>query len=105
MDRDYDKNIWLHALGARVGGGITYLNNFFTVMAKHLANKKTRVVLLLPTHLSQMQLPDFFEIKVLPEAARNFAARLYFDQITLPRMLKSYTNTVLFCSAYFSPVN
>jgi glycosyltransferase involved in cell wall biosynthesis len=98
------REIWFHALGAKVGGGITYLRAVLPEFDARLgAHGDTRVVLLLPAPLD-VELSPRFEVRILPDAARSAASRLRFDQVTLPAMLGGRKDAVLFCSGSFSPV-
>ena len=97
--------IWIHALAAKVGGGITYLRNILPEIVAQLEGRGVRVVLLLHAPLTGVALPEWFEVRVLPRASGSFAARLCFDQVLLPLWLWPHRKrAVLFCSASFAPL-
>jgi len=96
--------IWIHALGARVGGGVTYLRNVLPQLASLLAERDVRVVLLLPTPVEGLLFPNLCEVRVLPLASRNALTRFLFDQIVLPFWLWREKADALFCSASFAPL-
>lgn len=98
------RQIWVHLLGAKVGGGITYLHAVLPNIVSQLEGKDVRVVLMLPAPLEGIDLPDWIEVRVLPRAARNGATRFLFDQVVLPLWLKAQRGAVLFCSGSFSPL-
>jgi glycosyltransferase involved in cell wall biosynthesis len=98
------KTIWIHALAAKVGGGVTYLRAILPQLAEQLAGRGARVVLLLPTPLADVALPDFFDVRVLPQWARNPLTRFVFDQFVLPFTVWREGGTALFCSASFAPL-
>ena len=97
--------IWIHALAAKVGGGITYLRNILPEIVAQLEGRGVRVVLLLHAPLTGVALPEWFEVRVLPRASGSFAARLFFDQVLLPLWLWPHRKrAALFCSASFAPL-
>ncbi|MGH9928228.1 MAG: glycosyltransferase [Pyrinomonadaceae bacterium] len=98
------REIWIHLLSAKVGGGITYLRAMLPTLIRQLEGKGVRVVLLLPAPLDGEQLPDWIEVRTLPVAAGNEAARFLFDQVILPLWLLAHKGAVLYCSASYSPL-
>jgi glycosyltransferase involved in cell wall biosynthesis len=101
--RHSDRQIWIHLLGAKLGGGLSYLNAVLPQIVSQLEGKGVRVVLLLPTPVD-IELPDWIEVHALPLAARNWATRCLFDQVILPIWLKPQRGAVLYCSGSFSPL-
>ncbi|GEM_PF-1534727 len=95
--------IWIHALGAKAGGGITYLNAILPEILLQLEGKDVRVVLLLPRALD-IELPEWVEVRALPLAARNWLTRIFFDQFILPVWMKKEKVSALYCSGSFSPL-
>lgn len=95
--------IWIHALGAKAGGGITYLNAILPEILAQMEGKGARVVLLLPRALD-MELPEWVEARALPLAARNWLTRIFFDQFILPLWMKKEKVAALYCSGSFSPL-
>ena len=98
------REIWIHLLSAKVGGGITYLRAMLPTIISQLEGKGVRVVLLLPAPLDGEQLPDWIEVRTFPLAARNEAVRFLFDQVILPVWLTAHKGAVLYCSASYSPL-
>ena len=104
--------IWIHALGAKVGGGITYLQSVLPELARRLEGTGTRLVLLLPSPLAPSDIPalphpmpDWIEVRPLPRFAASPAARMLFDQLVLPLwLLGKRGRAVLFCSGSFAPL-
>ncbi|MEW6211568.1 MAG: glycosyltransferase [Acidobacteriota bacterium] len=95
--------IWIHALGAKAGGGITYLNAVLPEILAQLEGRGVRLVLLLPRPLDR-ELPPWVEARPLPLAARNWMTRILFDQFILPVWMKKAKVTALYCSGSFSPL-
>jgi glycosyltransferase involved in cell wall biosynthesis len=95
--------IWIHALGAKIGGGITYLDAVLPEMLAQLEGRGVRLVLLLPRALDR-ELPPWVEVRPLPLAARNWMTRILFDQFILPLWMKKERVSALYCSGSFSPI-
>ena len=104
MAQTQPREIWIHALAAKVGGGITYLRNILPEIARQLEDAGVRVVLLLPAPLAGVKIPKFFEVRVLPRASRNALTRFVFDQFVLPWQMWRAGAGALFCSASFAPL-
>ncbi|MEK6322370.1 MAG: glycosyltransferase [Acidobacteriota bacterium] len=102
--RHSHRQIWVHLLGAKTGGGLTYLHAVLPQIVSQLEGKGVRVVLLLPAPLEGIELPDWIEVRALPLAARNGATRFLFDQVILPLWLKAQRGAVLYCSGSYSPL-
>jgi glycosyltransferase involved in cell wall biosynthesis len=98
------QTIWIHALAAKVGGGVTYLRNVAPELAAQLAGRDVRVVLLLPAPVEGLEFPDFFDVRVMPRASRNALTRFVYDQFILPFQLWREGADALFCSASFAPL-
>jgi glycosyltransferase involved in cell wall biosynthesis len=98
------REIWFHALGAKVGGGITYLRAVVPEIVRQLDGRDVRVVLLLPAPVEGLELPDWIEPRYLGVAASNALTRLAFDQVVLPLWLAARRGAVLYCSGSFSPL-
>ena len=96
--------IWIHALAAKVGGGITYLRNIVPEFAAQLAGRDVRVVLLLPAPIEGLELPDFFDVRIQSRSSRNILTRFVYDQFVLPWQLWREGADALFCSASFAPL-
>ncbi len=97
------REIWFHALGARVGGGVTYLRHVAPRLAGALGARGVRLVLLASPGTEVPPLPDAVEVRTV-QGADAMAGRLRFDQATLPRMLRARTGAVLYASGNFAPV-
>lgn len=98
------RQIWIHALGAKVGGGITYLRAVLPELASALEGRDVRVVVLAPGPVEGIDLPPSIEVRSLPFAAKSPLHRLAFDQFVLPVWLACTRDVVLFCSGSFSPI-
>jgi glycosyltransferase involved in cell wall biosynthesis len=98
------REIWIHALGAKVGGGVTYLRAVLPELVRQLEGRGVRVVLLLPGPVEGVTLPEWIEARVMPRAARGQLGRLLFDQVVLPARLARRAGAVLFCSGSFAPI-
>lgn len=104
--------IWIHALGAKVGGGITYLQSVLPELVRRLEGTGTRLVVLLPSPLAPSEipalpdpLPDWIDVRPLPRFAASPAARMLFDQLVLPLwLLGKRGRAALFCSGSFAPL-
>jgi glycosyltransferase involved in cell wall biosynthesis len=98
------REIWFHALGAKVGGGVTYLRSVLPEIIDQLSGKGVRVVLLVPEAVPGISLPDWVEMRALPRASSNAVTRLLFDQIILPLWLLRRRGAALYCSGSFAPL-
>lgn len=96
--------IWLHALGAKAGGGITYLQSMLPELFRQLDGTNTRVILMLPAEPQGLSVPEWCEVRLYPVVAYVPLVRLLFDQIVLPLRLLGQRNTALFCSGSFPPL-
>lgn len=101
---DRPRQIWVHALGAKAGGGLTYIRALFPEVARQLRGSDVRVVVLLPGSIDGIPLPDGIEVRFFPLASRNALTRIVFDQVILPLWLKVNPGAVLYCSGSFSPL-
>src|SRR4051812_4075737 len=104
MAERHGQTLWFHALGAKVGGGLTYLRAVLPELALQLEGRGVRVLLLVPDAPDGLPLPAWIEVRELPLAARNWLTRLLFDQIVLPLWLAARPGAVLYCSGSFSPL-
>ncbi len=106
------REIWIHALGAKVGGGLTYLYSVLPELIRRLDGSGTRLVLLLPAPLALPDnptlpdpLPKWIEVRPLPRFAASPASRMLFDQLVLPLwLLAKRGRAALFCSGSFAPL-
>jgi glycosyltransferase involved in cell wall biosynthesis len=98
------QQIWVHALGAKAGGGITYLYSVLPELVRQLDGAGVEVHLLLPGPLKGVALPEWLKVHVMPRAAKNAATRLLFDQLVLPLWLKAKPGAILYCSGSYSPL-
>lgn len=98
------RHIWIHALGAKAGGGITYLRSVLPELFRQLEGTGTRVVLMLPEPIPGIETPDWCEVRLYPVIAFHPLLRLLFDQLILPLMLWRRPNDSLFCSGSFPPL-
>lgn len=96
--------IYLHLLGAKAGGGITYLRAVFPELIRQTEGKNVRLVLLMPSQLKGFDLPDWVTVHVMPLAASSTLTRLFFDQVILPLWMKTKARAALYCSGSFSPI-
>lgn len=102
--REKQPQIWIHALGAKAGGGITYLYSVLPELVRQLDGAGVEVHVLLPGPLKGLTLPDWVKTHVMPLAASNAVSRLLFDQLALPLWLKTKPGAVLYCSGSHSPL-
>lgn len=98
------QSIWIHALGAKAGGGITYLRSVLPELFRQLQGTGTRVVLMLPAELPGVPIPEWCEVRVYPFVAYNAIGRLLFDHVVLPLQLRGRRKASLFCSGSFPPL-
>lgn len=96
--------LWIHALGAKAGGGITYFQAVLPELFRQLEGTGTRVVLLVPTLPQGIDIPTWCEVRVLRRTANNWLLHLLFDQFALPLRLAGAPGAVLFCSGSFAPL-
>lgn len=96
--------VWIHSLGAKTGGGITYLQSVLPELFRQLEGTNTRVVLMLPAKPSGIPIPSWCDVRVYPFVANVPLLRLLFDQLLLPLLLLRQPNAVLFCSGSFPPL-
>jgi glycosyltransferase involved in cell wall biosynthesis len=106
--------LWIHALGAKVGGGLTYLRAILPELVARLEGRGIRVVLMVPAPLSAMGVelapPAWLDVRVMPRAARNALTRLWFDQFVLPWRgpgvggRKPGRDVIVYCTGSFAPV-
>jgi glycosyltransferase involved in cell wall biosynthesis len=98
------REIWIHALGAKIGGGITYLQSALPELFRQLEGRDVRVILLLPAALpAGIDAPGWVEVRTYPHASRQ-VFRLLFDQLVLPfQLLGGRGRTALYCTGSFSP--
>ena len=113
---DAPREIWIHALGAKAGGGLTYLHAVLPELVRRLDGTGTRLVLLLPAPLAGPSraalpdpLPEWLEVRPLPRFAANAVSRVLFDQLVLPlwlllRRRDRPGGAALFCSGSFAPL-
>lgn len=95
--------IWIHALGAKAGGGVTYLEAALPELFRQLDGTGVRVVLLVSAVPQHVTIPTWCDVHVLRLAARNWLTRLVFDQVVLPLWLLAHRDVVLYCSGSFPP--
>jgi glycosyltransferase involved in cell wall biosynthesis len=96
--------LWIHAVAAKAGGGITYLRNIVPELVRQLDGRGVRVVLLLPGPWQGEELPEWVEIRALPRIASNPFLRILFDQVLFPAWLVCRPNVRAYCSGSFSPL-
>jgi glycosyltransferase involved in cell wall biosynthesis len=95
--------VWIHALGAKAGGGLTYLYAVLPALVEALDGRGVRVVVLVPGPLDGVDLPAWVDVRPMPGVAASHPRRVLFDQIVLPLWLRRRRNAVLFCSGSHSP--
>lgn len=98
------RTIWIHSLGAKTGGGITYLHSVLPELFRQLEGTNTRLILMLPAPLTGFSIPDWCEVRLYPVVANVPLLRLLFDQVVLPLLLARQPNATLFCSGSFPPL-
>lgn len=95
--------ILINAASAHMGGAVTYLQNVLRWLPQ--IAPQDGVVVYLPEatrRLMQDQLGDTpIEFHPYPHADSGGPARLYFDQVTIPRLLLKHRSDVLFSSTGF----
>ena len=97
------REIWIHALGAKVGGGITYLRAVLPELARQLDGRVDSVVVLLPGPIDDLSIPEWLEVRSYPVPSSSWLRRTMFDQVTLPCLLGRSRHRALFCTGSFSP--
>jgi glycosyltransferase involved in cell wall biosynthesis len=98
------RELWIHALAAKAGGGVTYLRALLPALAEELADRAVRVVVLAPRPRDVPGHPDGVDVRPMPGVANSHARRLVFDQVELPRLLRRRPGAVLYCSGNYAPV-
>jgi glycosyltransferase involved in cell wall biosynthesis len=98
------RELWVHALAAKAGGGVTYLRAFVPELMAQLDGRGIRLVLLAPDALGWLERPEWVRVVGLPRVAGSALARMVFDQVVLPAWLKARRGAVLFCSGNVAPV-
>jgi glycosyltransferase involved in cell wall biosynthesis len=101
---DRVREVWIHALGAKVGGGITYLKAVLPELVSQLEGSGIRVVLLLPGPVEGLEVPEGVEARMLARAASSHPRRVLFDQFVLPLWVGRRPGAVLYCSGSFAPL-
>jgi glycosyltransferase involved in cell wall biosynthesis len=93
--------LWIHALGARVGGGLTYLR---AVLPELLAQAPgVRLIVLLPAEVTDLPTAPGLELVRPRAAAANALSRMVFDQCWLPWRLSRRPHALLYCTGSFAP--
>jgi glycosyltransferase involved in cell wall biosynthesis len=98
------REIWVHALGAKAGGGKTYLAAVLPELERQLAGRGVRVVLLVPEAPPVPVLSEWIDVRVMTWASANGLARAIFDQVVLPLWVARRPGAVLYCSGSFAPL-
>ncbi|HUP22930.1 MAG TPA: glycosyltransferase [Thermoanaerobaculia bacterium] len=97
------RRIWIHALGAKIGGGLTYLGAVVPRLAARLEGTDTTLTVLAPGTY-HVGLPPWVEVRTVPWAASGSLRRLVFDQLVLPVWLAREKVDALYCSGSFAPL-
>jgi glycosyltransferase involved in cell wall biosynthesis len=98
------KELWVHALGAKVGGGATYLRAVVPEMIAQLEGQDVRLVLLVPEGVAFLDAPAWVSVRPCPRVAGNMLARIVFDQVMLPARLLWRRRAALYCSGNFASI-
>jgi glycosyltransferase involved in cell wall biosynthesis len=96
--------LWVHAVAAKAGGGVTYLRSVVPELIRQLDGRGVRVILLLPEPWRGDSLPDWVEARPLTRIARNPVLRVIFDQLVFPFWLARRGNARAYCSGSFAPL-
>lgn len=103
-------NLTIDAKSAKLGGAVTYLRNILPEVRKRLEGEGNRLVVLRPAAApGDTPWPEGFEYLEYGEAGDvevtrrvdGLFGRLWYDQVTLPRMLRESGVDVLFSAANF----
>ena len=95
--------LWVHALAAKVGGGLTYLHAVVPELIAQLEGRNVRLILLLPEDYEFEPLP-WVSVYTMTAVSGSPVARIIFDQVLLPIWLAFRPRAALFCSGNFAPV-
>jgi len=93
----------INAASAHMGGAVTYLQNVLRWLPRLAPHDEVVVYLpeatraLMESHLGETSVT----FHAYPHADTGGAARLYFDQVTVPRLLRQHRADVLFSSTGF----
>lgn len=101
---DVSAELWIHAIAAKAGGGVTYLRSVVPELVRQLDGRGVRLVVLLPGPWQGEALPGWVEVRSLPRIARNPLLRLLFDQILFPAFLARRPEARAYCSGSFAPL-
>lgn len=101
--RSRRNEIWVHALGAKVGGGLTYLAAVVPELARQAAQSNLRIVVLASGRW-QGTVPRGVEVREYPWWTASASRRLVFDQIVLPMLLVRARPKAVFFSGTFSTI-
>lgn len=107
-------NILIDAKSLRIGGGLTYLKNILPEFKQSFVDAGNRVAVLRPAEVANgFAWPEGFDyrdydlgrsVKVSgtdTSSPSRVMGRLWYDQVTLPRMLRADRSDALFSSANF----
>jgi glycosyltransferase involved in cell wall biosynthesis len=97
------QEVWIHALGAKAGGGLTYLQAGIPELARQVDPDGTRIVLLASAPLPG-DVPAGVEVRVVSKWATSALRRLVFDQIVLPMWLYRRKPSAVYFTGNFSAV-
>ena len=92
----------INATSAKMGGAATYLSNVLPEMARQMAGDSSASVTIWGNVASVPDGP--FHARHQAGARAGGLRRLFFDQVTLPRMLRREGQDVLFSSANIGPL-
>lgn len=90
--------LFIHALGASAGGGLTYLRN----VLPHLARQSDLEVLLLAGREAVNSPPRNVHVLETKGSAHGALSRFFWEQRELPRILRDQRADVLLCAGNFA---
>ena len=95
--------MFIHALGASAGGGLTYLRNLLS----HLAERRDVNITVLVGHAAAGMIPPASNIEVLEAGAqgRGTLARFFWEQKEIPRLIRQTKADVLLSAGNFAVRN
>ena len=93
----------INAISATAGGARTYLLNLARALPG-LASHEYRLYIPAAAAPGLAGLPSSFELRSVPWAERRYSARLWWEQVLLPRELKTWRADVLVCLGNFCPL-
>lgn len=93
-------HVYINAIHSKTGGGLVYLNNILPELA---ASGLRLTVLATKGYEDRIDLPEGVDLKVF-NVPKNFLKMHFWEQFTLPRLLKGELYDVMLCNANYVPI-